>query len=61
MGSDLMDIDVEVLKIMKTDPLPGGGIELTFHTPNLSKDIAKNELKRSDDARPVMKKYTSGY
>jgi hypothetical protein len=50
-----MDINVEVLKIMSADPLRAGGIELTFHMPNSSKDIAQNELKNTGDTRRIMK------
>ena len=41
---------------MKTDPLWAGGIELTFHMPNSSKDIAQNDLKHTGDTRRVMKR-----
>jgi uncharacterized OsmC-like protein len=57
MGFDLTDINVEVLKIMKTDPRRVGGIELTFHIPDSLKEIddkTKTILKHTGDTCPVM-------
>ena len=57
MGFDLTDINVEVLKIMKTDPRRVGGIELTFHIPDSLKEIGektKTILKHTGDTCPVM-------
>lgn len=57
MGFDLTDINVEVLKIMKTDPRRVGGIELTFHIPDSLKEIdekTKIILKHTGDTCPVM-------
>lgn len=57
MGFDLKDVKIDVLKIMKADPRRVGGIELTFHIPEMLKDIddkTKAILKHTGDTCPVM-------
>src|SRR5688500_12292516 len=39
MGFDLNGVKIEVLKIMKADPRRVSGIELTFHIPDILKEI----------------------
>ena len=58
MGFDLEGIKIEVLKIMKADPRRVGGIELTFHIPDLLKNTdekTKDILKNTGNNCPVMK------
>jgi putative redox protein len=58
MGFDLDDIEIGVLKIMKSDPRRVGGIELTFHIPDPLKNIdEKNRtiLKHTGETCPVIK------
>ena len=56
MGFDLDGVKIEVLKIMKADPRRVSGIELTFHIPDLLKDIdekTKTILKNTGITCPV--------
>ncbi len=58
MGFDLNDVKIEVLKIMKADPRRVSGIDLTFHFPDILKDIedtTKIILKNTGNTCPVMK------
>jgi uncharacterized OsmC-like protein len=58
MGFDLIDVKVEVLKLMKSEPRRVGGIELTFHIPENLKNIdekTKSILRHTGDTCPVMK------
>ena len=58
MGFDLDGIKIEMLKIMKADPRRIGGIELTFHIPEVLKNIdekSKSILKSTGMNCPVMK------
>ncbi len=58
MGFDLDGVRIDVLKIMKQDPRRVGGIELTFHIPDLLKGIdekTKAIMKNTGETCPVMK------
>lgn len=58
MGFDLNDVKIEVLKLMKQDPRRVGGIELTFHIPDVLIGIdekTKAILKNTGETCPVMK------
>jgi putative redox protein len=50
MGFDLDGIKIDVLKIMKSDPRRVGGIELTFHIPEI--------LNKVDEKTKVILKNT---
>lgn len=58
LGFDLIGIQIDILKIMKSDPRRVGGIDLTFHIPA---DLAGMEantrslLKEIGENCPVMK------
>ena len=56
MGFDLNDVRIDVLKIMKSDPRRVGGIELTFHIPDVLKGIdekTKTILRNTGNTCPV--------
>ena len=56
MGFDLNDVQIDVLKIMKSDPRRVGGIELTFQIPDSLKNIddkTKAILKNTGLTCPV--------
>jgi uncharacterized OsmC-like protein len=56
MGFDLNGINIDVLKIMKSDPRRVGGIELSFHIPGHLKDVdekTKTILKNTGINCPV--------
>jgi uncharacterized OsmC-like protein len=56
MGLDLNDVQVDVEKIMKTDPRRVGGINLTFHIPAALKDLDEKKvqiLKHTGNTCPV--------
>ena len=58
LGFDLDDMQIDVLKIMKSDPRRVGGIELTVHIPPSLKEIDeknKSILKNTAETCPVMK------
>ena len=57
MGFDLGGVEIEVEKIMKSDPRRVGGINLFFHFPAALADIEqanKDLLKRVGENCPVM-------
>jgi len=57
MGFDLDGVEIEVLKIMKSDPRRVGAIELTFHFPEKLKNVdekTKTILKNTGNNCPVM-------
>lgn len=57
MGFDLNDVEVEVEKIMKSDPRRVGGINLFFHFPDGLKELDqtnKDILKNKGETCPVM-------
>ena len=57
MGFDLNDVEVEVEKIMKSDPRRVGGINLFFHFPDSLKELDqtnKDILKNKGETCPVM-------
>ena len=57
IGLDMDGVKIEVLKIMKSDPRRVGGIELTFHIPEVLKDVeekTKTILKNAGNTCPVM-------
>src|SRR5258705_6146334 len=57
MGFDLNGIEIEVEKIMKTDPRRVGGINLSFHIPGNLKGIdekTKIILKNTGESCPFM-------
>jgi putative redox protein len=57
MGFDLNGIEIEVEKIMKSEPRRVGGINLFFHIPDNLKTIdekTKNILKNTGETCPVM-------
>ncbi len=57
MRFDLNGIEIEVEKIMKSDPRRVGGINLFFHIPDNLKTIdekTKNILKNTGETCPVM-------
>jgi uncharacterized OsmC-like protein len=56
MGFDLNEVKVDVEKIMKADPRRIGGINLTFHIPEVLKNIddkTKTILKHTGNTCPV--------
>lgn len=58
MGFDLDNMRIDVLKIMKADPRRVGGIELSFHIPDILKNMdekTKAILKNTAITCPVAK------
>ncbi len=58
MGTDLNDVKMEVLKIMKSEPRRVGGIEIVFQIPDALLAIdnkTKTILKNTGETCPVFK------
>lgn len=56
MGFDLTGVKIDVEKIMKADPRRVGGINLTFHIPDVLKNVdekTKQILKHTGNTCPV--------
>jgi len=58
MGFDLDGVEIEVIKTMKAEPRRVGGIDLTFHIPDVLTNIdekTRDILKHTGDTCPVIK------